>query len=142
MEPFMKVVRDIMTPSVASIDQNSSAVEAAKLMQINNVGSIPVCDENGLLGMVTDRDIVLRTVATNCNPSTSKVGDIMTKGVVSVSPETRLRDAAMIMSDNQIRRIPVVEGKKLVGILSLGDLSTSGDCDTEVSDALCEISKP
>ncbi|MDR0288247.1 MAG: CBS domain-containing protein [Clostridiales bacterium] len=138
----MKVVRDIMTPSVASIDQNSSAVEAAKLMQINNVGSIPVCDENGLLGMVTDRDIVLRTVATNCNPSTSKVGDIMTKGVVSVSPETRLRDAAMIMSDNQIRRIPVVEGKKLVGILSLGDLSTSGDCDTEVSDALCEISKP
>jgi CBS domain-containing protein len=138
---FLKV-KDIMTRSVAYINPDSTVTEAAQLMQKHNVGSIPVCDQSGLIGMVTDRDIVVRNVAHGTDPHTTPVKNVMTSQVTTATPDMDLNLVSEIMSQNQIRRIPVVENKMLVGIIALGDLATNKRFDLEASDALTDISKP
>lgn len=135
-------VKDIMTKNVAYIKPESSVTEAAKLMQQYNVGSIPVCDKNVVVGMVTDRDIVVRNVITGNDPQSTPVSNIMTTKVATVSSDTDVNLLSDIMSKNQIRRIPVVDNNSLVGIVALGDLATDRRFDTEASDALTDISKP
>jgi len=135
-------VRDIMTKNVAYVDPNSTVKDAAQLMQKHNVGSIPVCDQNGVVGIVTDRDIVVRNVAHGNNPMNTPVRDVMTSQIATATPEMDVREVTSIMSDNKIRRIPVVENNKLVGIVALGDLASKAMYDTEVAEALSEISKP
>lgn len=135
-------VKDIMTKSVAYINPDSTVTEAAQLMQKHNVGSIPVCDQSGLIGMVTDRDIVVRNVAHGNDPHTTPVKNVMTSQVTSVSPDADLSQVSDIMSKNQIRRIPVVENKMLVGIVALGDLATDQRFEMEASDTLTDISRP
>ncbi|MCX7747302.1 MAG: CBS domain-containing protein [Clostridia bacterium] len=135
-------VKDVMTKNVAYVNPNTTVVEAAQLMQKHNVGSIPVCDANGVIGIVTDRDIVVRNVAHGTNPQSTPVQNVMTSGVTTVTPDMDINDVSKIMSQSQIRRIPVVENNKLIGIVALGDLATDAKFDTEVSAALTEISKP
>lgn len=135
-------VRDIMTKDIAYINPLSPITEAAQLMQKHNVGSIPVCDKSGVIGIVTDRDIVVRNVAHGTDPKSTKVQDVMTSQVTTASPEMDVNDAARIMTQSQIRRIPVVENNFLVGMVSLGDVATEPRYDEEASDALSEISKP
>ncbi len=135
-------VKDIMTKDVAHIKPDSSVFEAATLMQQHNVGSIPVCDNNGVVGMVTDRDIVVRNVITGSDPKSTPVSNIMTTNVATVSSNTDVDDLGVIMSQKQIRRIPVVENNALVGIVALGDLATDKRFDTEASTALTDISRP
>ncbi|HEX9061330.1 MAG TPA: CBS domain-containing protein [Clostridia bacterium] len=135
-------VRDIMTKDVAYINPLSPITEAAQLMQKHNVGSIPVCDNSGVIGIVTDRDIVVRNVAHGTDPKSTKVQDVMTSQVTTANPEMDVNDAARIMTQSQIRRIPVVENNFLVGMVSLGDVATEPRYDEEASDALSEISKP
>ena len=135
-------VKEIMTRSVAYINPASTIVEAAQLMQEHNVGSIPVMDQNGILGIVTDRDIVVRNVAHNKNPQNTSVRDVMTSQVATASPDMEVDDAAQIMAREQIRRMPVIENNKLVGIVALGDLAADNRFDTEASEALTEISRP
>ena len=135
-------VKDIMTKSVAYINPDSTVTEAAQLMQKHNVGSIPVCDQSGLIGMVTDRDIVVRNVAHGKDPHTTPVKNVMTSQVTTVSPDMDLSQVSDIMSKNQIRRIPVVENKMLVGIVALGDLATDQRFETEASESLSDISRP
>ena len=136
------VVRDLMNPGVVSVEPTSTAAAAARLISRHNVGALPVCGGDGKLrGMVTDRDIILRCVAAEDDPAQTPVRDIMTRGCVTVSPNADCREAARLMSDRQVRRLPVVEGGKVVGMLSLGDLAKCHRFDMEAAQALSEISE-
>lgn len=135
-------VKDLMNPSVVTIEPGSSAALAARLISRHNVGSLPVCgDDRRLRGVVTDRDIVLRCVAAEEDPAQTPVRDIMTRGCTTVSPGDDCREATRLMSLHQVRRLPVVEDGKLVGVISLGDVARSGRFDMEAAQALCEISE-
>ena len=116
--------------------------EAAHLLSRYNIGSLPVMTSEGRLrGILTDRDIVTRCVAAEELPETCRVRDIMTRSIVTVDEDADIREAAKLMSDGRIRRLPVLRGDLLVGMLSLGDLSRCRVCDAEVSRALSEISQ-
>lgn len=136
------LVKDLMNPSVVTVEPDSSAALAARLISRHNVGSLPVCGaDRRLRGMVTDRDIVLRCVAAEESPSQTSVRDIMTRGCTTVSPGDDCREATRLMAVHQVRRLPVVEEGKLVGMISLADLARSGRFDLEAAQALCEISE-
>lgn len=135
-------VKEIMTKDVAYINPSSTIVEAAQIMQKHNVGSVPVCDQSGLVGIVTDRDIVVRNVAHGTDPHSTIVKNVMTSQITSVSPDMDVREVSDIMSRSQIRRLPVVENNQLVGIVALGDIATDSRFDTEAGEALTDISMP
>lgn len=135
-------VKDLMNPSVVTIEPGSSAALAARLISRHNVGALPVCGEDRRLrGVVTDRDIVLRCIAAEEDPAQTPVRDIMTRSCTTVSPQDDCREATRLMSLHQVRRLPVVENGKLVGVISLGDVARSGRFDMEAAQALCEISE-
>ncbi|NMB33657.1 MAG: CBS domain-containing protein [Clostridium sp.] len=134
-------VRDKMTKTIAYVNPDSNMVEVAQLMQKHNVGSVPVY-ENGIVGIVTDRDIVVRNVAHGRTPKDTKAQDVMTSQVTTVTPDMDISEVTRIMSEEQIRRVPVVENDRIVGMLSLGDIASDIRFDMEASEALCEISKP
>lgn len=135
-------VKELMNQSVVSIDPQDNAQNAARLLARHNVGSLPVCGEDGgLRGMVTDRDIVLRCVAIEEDPAKTPVQKVMTRNCATIAPTADTREAARIMAARQIRRLPVVEDDKVVGMVSLGDLSLSHSCDMEAGAALSEISE-
>jgi len=130
-----------MTSGAVSVTAEESVAAAARIMSRHNVGSLPVRGGNGsLVGIVTDRDLVLRALASGEDPATFPVGRVMTAKVTSVSPNDTLRRAAGLMAREQVRRLPVVENGKLTGMLSLSDLSAGGS-DMEAASALTEISR-
>ena len=134
-------VRDLMSQGVVSITPGESAALAARLLSRHNVGSLPVCGEDGRLrGIVTDRDIVLRCVAAEEDPSKVPVRDIMSRNCAVVSPNDDAREASRMMTAAQVRRLPVTEEGKVVGMVSLGDLAVSQAYDMEASKALADIS--
>ena len=136
-------VRDLMNPSVVSITPQESASLAARLLSRHNLGALPVCgSDGGLRGIVTDRDIVLRCIAAEDDPAPTQVKDIMTRSCAVVSPDDDAREATRLMAARQVRRLPVLEGGKVVGMVSLGDLARSRSFDMEASKALSEISDP
>ncbi|HEY5585553.1 MAG TPA: CBS domain-containing protein [Ruminiclostridium sp.] len=135
-------VKDIMTKDVAFVYPATTVSETAHLMQVHNVGSIPVCDQSGVIGIVTDRDIVVRTIAAGKNPQITAVKDVMTSSVTTVTPEMEMNEVSKQMACSQIRRIPVVENNTLVGIVALGDIAIDAKYNTEVADTLTEISRP
>ena len=104
-----------------------------------NLGALPVTDRSGrLVGMITDRDIAVRCVASGADARELRVDDIMTRGVYTASPDAEVGDAARRMGRGQVRRLPVVEGGRIVGMLSLADMARS--CDMEAAAALADIS--
>ena len=106
-------VRDLMNPSVVSITPSESASLAARLLSRHNVGSLPVCGEDGgLRGIVTDRDIILRCVAAEEDPLKTQVKDIMTRNCAVVSPDDDAREATRIMAAKQVRRLPCWRGAR------------------------------
>lgn len=134
-------IGDIMTGNVISISEDEPVSAAAKLLKRNNIGSLPVHDGRGKLkGIVTDRDIVLRCVATDEDPSEVRVGEIMSRNLVTAEPSERTERAAEKMAKSRIRRLPVTESGILVGIVALGDIAKCGDYSTEAAKALTEIS--
>ena len=135
-------IKDIMSKRVIAADSGQSAYDVARMMHEHDVGAIPVFEKDVIAGIVTDRDIVLRCVATGKNPVECSVGEIMSGGAVSVTPGQSIGDAAKIMAVVKIRRLPVLENGKLTGMLSFGDIARSGANDTEISEAISEISKP
>jgi CBS domain-containing protein len=136
----MKVC-DLMSDHVVSVGMGEPVSAAARLLRQQNVGSLPVCDDAGrLVGIVTDRDIVLRCVAVCGSAEDMTVSDVMTHSVVTASPFDSAGDAARRMADAQVRRLPVCKDGELVGMLALGDLARDSDCDMEAADALTEIS--
>ena len=133
-------VEDCMTKNVICVGASEPVSVAARLMARYNVGTLPVQRVDGTLsGMVTDRDLVLRCVAANKDPERIKVGEIMSNRVVSVSPEAELPKAAAIMSAEQVRRLPVVRNEKLVGMVTLGDLSRQEAYSRQTAESLAEI---
>ncbi|MGI6085500.1 MAG: CBS domain-containing protein [Acetivibrionales bacterium] len=134
-------VKDMMTKDVVYVNPESNVVEAAQLMQKHNIGSIPVCDQNGVVGIVTDRDIIVRNIAHGKNPGDTPVRDVMTGQVTTASPEMEVDEVTRIMAEKQIRRVPVVDNNMIIGMLALGDVATDNRCTMEASEALAEISK-
>lgn len=135
-------VRDIMSKDVACVRSYDSIERAAQLMKQYNCGSIPVCTDDKIIGIITDRDIAVRSVASGDDVTEKRVGDVMTDSIVFASPDLDVNDAAKLMSDRQIRRLPVVEGGSLIGIVALGDISLEPVCQESAEDALNNISKP
>ncbi len=136
------LVRDVMSQRVVSVAPEESAAVAARLLARYNVGALPVCTADGRLkGMVTDRDIVLRCVAAEEDPERMRVSELMTRRVISVGAQEPASAATRLMAREQIRRLPVEENGKLVGMVSLGDFATVPDFTAEAADALCEISE-
>ncbi len=135
-------VKDVMTKNVTYVNPATTVTETANLMQMHNIGAIPVCDQSGVIGIVTDRDIVVRTVASGKNPQMTTVKDVMTSGVSTVSPEMDIKDVTRQMANSQIRRVPVIENNTLVGIVALGDVAVDAKYNTEVAETLINISKP
>lgn len=132
-------VSDIMSGRVVTIGQKEPVIAAARLLKRMNLGALPVTDDSGRLrGILTDRDIVLRCVASGSDPRTLEVREIMSRGVVTAAPGTEISEAARLMRGDQVRRLPVVEGGKLVGMLSLADMARR--CDMEAAAALADIS--
>lgn len=134
-------VRDVMSSSVDWASSSTNIVEVAKLMKKDNVGSIPICEGNKCLGIVTDRDIVLNVIATGGNPATTVARDVMTTNIISLTPDQDAHQAADLMAKNQIRRLPVLDQGNLIGIVALGDLAIEKVHINEAGDALSNISQ-
>lgn len=135
-------VRDIMTTDVTVAERDTTIEEIATLMRDENVGSIPIVDdENALEGIVTDRDIVVRCIAKGQDPAECTAEDIMSDDCESVTPDTEVEEAARLMADKQIRRLPIVEDGELVGMLSIGDVAVKQGDDDLSGEALQEISQ-
>lgn len=134
-------IQDIMVKTVVSITPEESAALAARLLTRHNLGILPVCGQDGrLLGVVTDRDIITRCLAAGEDPSRVPVEDIMTRELETLSPQDKGEDALRRMASRQIRRLPVVEDSRVVGMVSLGDLARCRRYEMETAKALCDIS--
>ena len=130
-------VRDCMCNKVYWVEPNETVNNVAKLMQEKHVGCIPVCDEGkNILGLITDRDIVLRGVACDKDTSTMPVSSLMTKTVYTITPEVEITEASKLMCDYQIKRVPVLENNAIVGIVTLGDLANNKVDDQDVSNTV------
>jgi CBS domain-containing protein len=116
-------VRDAMTENPQSISASASVVEAARLMRDEDIGSLPITDAEKLVGMITDRDITTGVVAEAADPEKTSVGDVSSRDPISVGPDEDLEEAVQLMSRHQVRRLPVVEDGKLVGIVAQADIA-------------------
>lgn len=134
-------VKQIMSDHVITVGQREPVAHAARLMKRGNLGALPVCDDDGRLrGIVTDRDIVTRCVAGGDDPDITPVREIMSRGIVTCGAEDDADELARTMSSRQVRRVPVTEGGKVVGMVSLADLARSDLFSMEAAEALSEIS--
>ncbi|MDO4749315.1 MAG: CBS domain-containing protein [Eubacteriales bacterium] len=134
-------VRELMTERVISVGQDEPVTAAARLLKRHNIGALPVCDSSGRLrGLVTDRDIVLRCVAMGEDPQTTRTGEIMSRGILTAEPDDSVDRAVRVMAQDQVRRLPVLDNGRLVGMVSLCDMARNRDCDMEAAEALTEIS--
>ncbi|WP_391204837.1 CBS domain-containing protein [Psychrobacillus sp. L4] len=132
-------VKDVMSKEVVTCNPQDYVNEVADQMRTLDIGCLPVLSNKKLVGMITDRDIVTRSVAKDAK---SKVENVMTKSVISVSPDDSTEEASIIMARNQVRRLPVVENSELVGFVSLADLAFPFPHVQEVSNAMESISEP
>ncbi len=135
------LVRHAMTESPQTITPEMNAFDAAGMMKSEDVGALPVVKDGQLVGLVTDRDLVLRVLAERQNPVDVKVGDIATRTPITIMPDMRLSEARQLMEQHQVRRLPVVKGDSVVGILSIGDLSWADASTREVGEALRAVSE-
>ena len=135
-----KSVRDAMTEDPRSIGASASVVEAARLMREEHIGSLPVTEDERLVGMITDRDITTRVVAESAAPETTSVGDVFSRDLVSVEPNNDLDEALQLMARHQVRRLPVVENGRLVGMVAQADIALKDSEKT--SELVGAISEP
>jgi CBS domain-containing protein len=133
-------IRDVMTPNPRTVSPDDSIQDAARIMRDVDTGVVPVVENGRPVGLVTDRDIVVRAVAED-GQLNRPVREIVTRSVVCASPDMSTREAADLMSEHQVRRLPVVENERLVGIVSLGDIAVKEGKDKRVGDALQDISE-
>ena len=117
-------VKDCMCGEICWVKPDTQVSEIAKIMNENHIGCVPVCDEqSSLVGIITDRDIILRTIACDKDAKTTNASEIMTTNVCTCKQDDDIYDAELKMANNQIRRIPVVDDNKVIGILTFGDLT-------------------
>jgi CBS domain-containing protein len=118
-----KTLKDAMTSNPCSIDAEKSVAYAAKMMRDENVGLAPIVEGQRLVGTLTDRDIATRVVAEDRDPQSTKAGEVASRDVVTVSPEQGLDEALRLMAEHQVRRLPVVENDRLVGVVAQADIA-------------------
>ncbi len=136
-------LKDVMTKNVQLIPRNATVRDAAKLMKDIDTGFVPVIDSENMIGIITDRDIVLRSTAEGRNPNETRVEEVMTKEFFFLYEDEDVKEAARVMSERQIRRLPIVNRQEeLVGVISLGDLSVDVSDEKMTGKALEDISKP
>lgn len=134
-------VKDLMSTSIICVKPDTSLSQVAKQMRQADVGSIPVCDDRSqVLGIITDRDIVVRALSSD--EGSKMAGDVMTKNPVTANPNMDMHEATLLMAKHQIRRLPVVENNRLLGMLSMADVARKNIYVDEAGDALSAISKP
>lgn len=134
-------ISDLMTPNPQAVQPNDTLQSAAQAMDDLNVGALPVCDNGRLVGLLTDRDIVVRSTSAGQDPCTTTVATVMTTSPHSLRPDSLVRDALQVMEQLQVRRLPVLDAEgALVGIVSLGDLAAAGT--SAAAEALENISVP
>ncbi|MFL5354221.1 CBS domain-containing protein [Archangium sp.] len=137
-----RMIREVMTRDVEVINPNDTLRDAAEKMRSLNVGPLPVCDGQRILGMITDRDIVVRAIAVGKDPNSTQVSDVMSSGIEYCFDDDATEGVLERMRDKQIRRMIVVDrNKKLVGIIALGDLAGEVS-ESKVGEALEGISEP
>ena len=136
-----KTVRDAMSTGVRSAAPTDWVADAAQTMKQEDVGSLPVVDGERLVAILTDRDIVVRTVAERVDPGAIRVGEIASSDPVTVEPDQRLDEALELMALHQVRRLPVVEGERLVGMLAQADVALEAK-EKDAGEMLAEISEP
>lgn len=135
-------VRDVMTPNPECVSERDSIRDVARIMKEQDTGVVPVVDGKRIIGLITDRDIVVRGIAEGRDVSSVKVNEIMTKSVRSVKEDTPLTEVLDLMGSAEIRRLPVVNGNnELIGIVSLGDIASNSNQDDRVGKAVENISE-
>jgi CBS domain-containing protein len=136
-------VSEVMTRGAECTHPDSTVREAAIRMMALDVGSLPVCENDRLIGMVTDRDVTVRTTAAGADPNDARVRDAMTPDVHFIFDDEDVADAARLMKDKQVRRLPVLSrDKRMVGIVSLGDLAVETQDEQLVGNTLEAVSEP
>ena len=136
-------IKEVMTTGVEVVRPDDTLQEAARRMKSIDVGPLPVCDGDRLLGMITDRDIIVRATADGCDPKITRVKEAMTPGVVYVFEDQDVEEAASLMKERQIRRLVVLDrNKRLVGILSLGDIAADIQDEELSGEVLERVSEP
>ena len=137
----MTQIRDLMTENPSSCERGTPVAEAAKVMARENVGSVPVVQGDKLVGVVTDRDLVVRLLAEGRDPQSTTVGEIASSDPVTLAPDDELDKALQLLARHQVRRLPVVEGERLVGIVAQADIARHAD-EVQTGEVVEEISKP
>jgi CBS domain-containing protein len=131
-------VREAMTKDPRSIGPSASVVEAARVMRDEHIGSLPITDGDTLMGMITDRDITTRVVAEAADLATTSVGDVYSQDLVSVEPDKDLEEALGLMARHQVRRLPVLEDGRLLGIVAQADIALTLSEDEKKTGELVE----
>jgi CBS domain-containing protein len=136
-------IKDVMTPQAEVLSPDATTEEAASAMKTLDIGVLPVCDEEGLVGILTDRDLVVRVLAATRDPKAMLVGEAMTPSVVYCFEDDEVEHAAAIMAGQQIRRLPVLDkNRKLVGIVSVGDIAVQSQDHQMTGKVLEDVSQP
>lgn len=133
-------LRDIMTTDVDCCTAEDNIYEAAVKMKNDDVGVIPVLENNHLIGVITDRDIVIRCVAEK-KPNSTRITDVISTNLVTGTPDMSVEAAEELMATEQIRRLPILENDKLVGVVALGDLAVHQQTNSMAGNALSSISE-
>lgn len=138
----MPVARDLMTPEPACVKEGQTLTEAARMMRDLDVGSMPICgDDDRLKGMLTDRDIVVKCIAVGGDPKTVTAGELAEGKPVTVGADDDLREALRLMQEHQVRRLPVIDGHRLVGIIAQADVALALPSEA-TAETVEEISQP
>jgi CBS domain-containing protein len=127
-------VKEVMTERPITLDKDASLADAARLMRDQGIGDVIVVEGEDAEGIVTDRDIVIRGVAEGADPNTTRLGQVISAELVSVAPDDPVERAIELMRERAVRRLPVLESGKPVGILSLGDIAVARDADSVLAD--------
>jgi len=133
-------IRDVMTPNPRSVSPDDSIQNAARIMRDTDTGVVPVVENGRPVGLVTDRDIVIRAIADGAQAD-HPVREVISGRVITASPDMSTREAAELMREHQVRRLPIVEDERLVGIVSIGDLAVKEGRDSRVGETLQQISE-
>ena len=127
-------IREVMTEKPEAVSCDTTVADAAKLMRDKDFGGVLCCEGDELKGFLTDRDIAVRVVAEGKDPTSTTVEDIATTDLKTLSPDDSVDDAIKLVREHNIRRVPIVEGAKPVGIVSIGDLALERDKDSALAD--------
>jgi CBS domain-containing protein len=127
-------IRDVMSRDLVTLPADATVIEASQAMQQRDIGDVLVTDEDRLIGVLTDRDIVVRAIAEGHDPTQARIGDFVTMDLATLTPDAEVTEAVAMMRDTAVRRVPVVEDDRPVGIVSIGDLAIEHDDGSALAD--------